>query len=1071
MRDGAYAGLSLAATGAAAWVADRIGSVAMADPSALLASGGIARAVLTPSWDPASATWAVVAGLGVAVGFLTHWTKRPQLALEREVHGTEHGGARWATDAEAADFAHTSEVRHTSNGKKAKNPKPDWCETVEDDNVILSRRSRLQLSKIPDPLYERNKHVLVVGGSGAGKTFNFVGPNLLQLNGSYVVTDPKGATAKDYAPFFASHGYRVVIVDTKPDEMRYSMRYNPLRYLTDATSVLVLVNLLIENTSGDKGGSVDGNHDFFVKAERQLYTALIGYLLYFCEEHPERQTFSEMINLLQSAKEGVDSGASLLDRMIEGPSPEDQGGKHTPSFVDFLVEKYGSKEAAEASDDWFVVTNYRGFKSTAKSPETEASILASCNVRMAPFSTGDVRRFFSDDELELKTIGTRPTAMFLVMSDTDSTFNFILAMLIYQLFDVNTTVADTSPGSHLPIPVNCILDEVANIGKIPDLDTKMATMRSRWVNIDPILQNLDQLKRWYKDQAQVIIGNCDTFLYLGRSDLETCKKISERIGKRTVPVKSTSESHGSKGSSSTSTQWIAQDLISAADLMGNPDKFRGDECIVMINGARPVKDLKYMTTEHPRYHELRECGSLDLAAYGAQLDRARAASLHGSLGPVHGRGTLGSALVDRVRWAGLEEGRAYELRVSALDRDGRELELADGATQVVLRLDDGTPTGTKDVAIDLKVPMAPGDVVVARESVWADGICWASSECSPTASIGPARFPRIVPRTPSKPVWPTDVRLGEDWHSVKATFVLEGLARCRRHTLVARLQEKAGDGWREVSKRELDFDSGMGGSKEIEVTFDHDPGPHDVRVSATWWQGATTSDLDGGEVLLSDAAQIENMMTGCAYRVVTTYEAIDPAGNRSTPPEPAVVSERAIAGPGAGVGVEVSTSASLDARALGDKRVRVSERLVRDGVRLEDVARCQEGARVDVPDGWDGSARVAGRGGCSLDGGRLVVPVRVGRPALRCERVRVVVAARIRRIDGRPGEVVGTGEALVEPGGSSEVRVGLEGAEGLWHRALVPDVRSEAVGVPVTELVAPDGTRGVTLPPPAAGGR
>lgn len=264
-----------------------------------------------------------------------------------------------------------------------------------------------------------------------------------------------------------------------------------------------------------------------MKAERQLYMALMGYLFYFYADQPQYQTFPQMLDLLQLAgKDNPSQTKTPLDIIMLGTTAEDgfQG------FEEWIVANHGGDEAAaQASEEYFVIKQYKGFKSTSGSPETEASVIASCNVRLAPFAVSAVREFFSEDELELEAIGQEPTAFFLVMSDTDKTFNFILAMLLYQLFDVNTAIADKNPGSHCKIPVNCILDELANIGRIPDLDVKIATLRSRWIYITAILQSVTQLKKMYKDNADIIEGNCDTTLFLGRCDLETNKKISERL--------------------------------------------------------------------------------------------------------------------------------------------------------------------------------------------------------------------------------------------------------------------------------------------------------------------------------------------------------------------------------------------------------------------------------------------------------------------------------------------------------------------------------------------------------------
>lgn len=570
----------------------------------------------------------------VALAAMSSYDWTGAKAEARAVRGEEYGGARFATYDEIREFAHIATTKlvpirlpqlphdlmrfamaHPRDfamaklgmRKKAANPAPPYVERLEDDNIILSERAMLQMSKIPDPALERNKHVYVLGGSGSGKTFNFVGPNLLQLNSSIVTTDPKGDTLKQYGNFFLRHGYKLKVVNTKADGIADSMHYNPLLYLQNSTSIMQIVNLLVENTSGDKEAE---REDFFVKAEKQLYMALMGYLFYFYADQPQYQTFPQMLDLLQLAgKDDPTQTKTPLDVIMLGTTASDgfQG------FEEWIVANHGGDEAAaQASEEFFVVKQYKGFKSTAGSPETEASVIASCNVRLAPFAVAAVRDFFSSDELELGRIGEERTAFFLVMSDTDKTFNFILAMLLYQLFDVNTALADRNPGSHCKIPVNCILDELANIGRIPDLDVKIATLRSRWIYITAILQSATQLKKMYKDNADIIEGNCDTTLFLGRCDTETNKKISERLGKRTIVVHNRSESHGRQGSWSESESRIAKDLMSADDLGSNPDKFSGDDCIVFIKNSHAFLDKKYRTIDHPRYRELAEVGEFAL---------------------------------------------------------------------------------------------------------------------------------------------------------------------------------------------------------------------------------------------------------------------------------------------------------------------------------------------------------------------------------------------------------------------------------------------------------------------------
>lgn len=641
MRPLAGFALMLLSAALCGWASNRTAATILDKIEAGAHDGLTAADLLAPLYDPAwldertMVVFWIAAGIAaMAVMATFDWTGERK--RERELRGREYGDARWATPSEMALFAHASTSRlvpirmpqlardklrfarkdpkgflMSAVGARARvaDPRPPHVARLEDDNIILSELARLQLSKIPDPALERNKHVFVLGGSGSGKTFNYVGPALLQLSSSYVVTDPKGDTLKQYGNFFLRHGYKLKVVNTKVEDIGQSMRYNPLLYIQNSTSIMQLVNLLVENTNGDASQPHYGE-DFFVKAERQLYMCLIGYLYFFYAGHPEWQTFPQMLDLLQlTDKADPRQTKTPLDVIMLGTTAEDG----VEGFEEWVVRRHGGDlAAAMASEEYFVVKQYKGFKSTSGSPETEASVIASCNVRMAPFAVAAVRDFFSADELELESIGEEPTAFFLVMSDTDSTFNFILAMLLYQLFDINTAIADRNKGSHCKIPVQCIIDEFANIGRIPDMEKKIATLRSRWIDLSLILQSDSQLQGMYDKKAATIEGNCDTTLFLGRCDHETNKKISERLGKHTIVVRNRSESHGRQGSWSESETRVARDLMSASDLGSNPEVFSGDDCLVLIKNAHPFHDKKYRTIDHPRYHELREVGEFVL---------------------------------------------------------------------------------------------------------------------------------------------------------------------------------------------------------------------------------------------------------------------------------------------------------------------------------------------------------------------------------------------------------------------------------------------------------------------------
>lgn len=500
---------------------------------------------------------------------------------KRKIRGEEYGSARWARINEMRNF-------------KAKNFEDNFLLSANAAISIPALKKRSGISKfLSGPgVSDRNKHILIVGGSGSGKTFNEVGPNLLQSKCSFISTDPKGDTVKKYGAWLEKNGYKVKAVNIKDTEsFEYSFRYNPFRYISDQASIMNLVAIIIENTEGSDDSKA--KEDFWIKSERLLYICLIAYLYYYYEDCPEFQTIPTMLDLigLASASEQDETTVSPLDIVMQ-------------DFIDHLVEKYGSEDEAKKKPEWFVITEYQGFKKAAG--ETAKSIIISCFVRLAPFAIGSVRDMFSDDELELEKIGEEKTALFLVMSDTNRTFNFIMAMIFYQLFDINVKVADANEGSHCKIPIMCILDEMANIGRIPDLDVKIATLRSRWINLVPILQSLSQMDSVYgKEKSATIKSNCDTFVYLGRGDYQTCEEISKMLGKETVKVTSRSKQ---KNGSSVSTQSIARDLLSADELYANPEKFDDDECLVMIKLARPFKDKKFMLFDHPRYEEFSKVG-------------------------------------------------------------------------------------------------------------------------------------------------------------------------------------------------------------------------------------------------------------------------------------------------------------------------------------------------------------------------------------------------------------------------------------------------------------------------------
>ena len=512
-------------------------------------------------------------------------SKRERRRLNK---GEEYGSARWATDKEIKEFS---------------------ADEFE-DNFLLSRNAAISIPAIKRNeglkkifvgrgVSDRNKHILIAGGSGSGKTFNEVGPNLLQSNCSFVSTDPKGDTVKKYGQWLVDNDYNVKVVNIKDTEsFQYSFKYNPFVYITDQASIMKLVAIIIENTEGSD--DPQAKEDFWIKSERLLYQCLIGYLYYNYESKPQFQNLPTMLDYIgtASASEQDEKEESVLDSIME-------------EFRDDLIYLYDSEENAKLEPEWYVIKMYEGFKKAAG--ETAKSIIISCFVRLAPFAIGAVRNMFMDDELELEKIGEEKTALFMIMSDTDKTFNFILSMIFYQLFDINVKKADASEGSHCKIPIMCILDEMANIGRIPDLEIKIATLRSRWINLVPILQSLSQLDAVYGEKKSSIIkSNCDTFVYLGRGDYKTCEEISRMLGKETIEVKSKSKQ---KNGSSVSTQYIARDLLSPDELYANPERFADDECLVMIKMARPYKDKKFMLFDHPNYEKFSQCAELDIESF------------------------------------------------------------------------------------------------------------------------------------------------------------------------------------------------------------------------------------------------------------------------------------------------------------------------------------------------------------------------------------------------------------------------------------------------------------------------
>lgn len=585
--------------------------------SAVASLGGIIAS--HPPIGVSTETVPLAAGVLAALAIVAKADQMRRENLSGKVDAaTVHGEARWATPAELAGYGHRSTQSRDDSGKRVSWGVPAWIadrpgSSVEDDNYILSSQARLSISKNPNRYYERNKHVFVMAGSGAGKTWNFVQSNVLNMGSSLVFTDPKGEILERNGRFLEEHGYVIKVVNVKDEEgFSASNHYNPLHYATNATDVADIVDLLVKNTSSEESSHGD---EFFEKAEKQLYLALLGFLFYEYKMAGLEQycTIPQMIDLLSLSKQDPGAAKSQLDLVFYGTKEKDGYS----GYVESLIARFGSEEAARRSPAWFPVTEYDGFSTTKGSPETIASIIASCYVRLAPFAISSVAEMFSDDDLELEKVGTRKTALFIVTSAQKGTYDFIAAMLLYQLFGTLTHVAEQLPDRHLPIPVCCYLDEVANIGTIPGLAKQVAFLRSYWVNLIIIVQSETDLERAYKKEpARSIRNNCDTTLYLGRCDADTCKKLSEEIGKTTknYDVWSTTESR-TGGSVSKNTQYVAEPLASA-DWLANV--MPGTKCLVHFKQERWFLDDKADPMAHPRYAEWKATPPFDLAAWAAR---------------------------------------------------------------------------------------------------------------------------------------------------------------------------------------------------------------------------------------------------------------------------------------------------------------------------------------------------------------------------------------------------------------------------------------------------------------------
>ena len=460
--------------------------------------------------------------------------------------GMEYGSARWGGPKDIAPYV----------------------DSVFENNIPLTQTERLTMNSRPkQPKYARNKNILVIGGSGSGKTRFFVKPSLMQMHSSYVVTDPKGTVLIECGKLLQRGGYRIKVLNTI--NFKKSMKYNPFAYLRSEKDILKLVNTIIANTKGD--GEKSGE-DFWVKAEKLYYTALIGYIWYEApDEEKNFTTLLEMINASE-AREDDEDFQNPVDLMFER-----------------LEEKY---------PEHFAVKQYKKYKLAAG--KTAKSILISCGARLAPFDIKELRELMETDEMELDTIGDRKTALFVIISDTDDTFNFVVSILYTQLFNLLCDKADDVYGGRLPVHVRCLLDEFANIGQIPKFEKLIATIRSREISASIILQSQSQLKAIYKDNADTITGNCDTTLFLGGKEKTTLKEMSELLGKETIDSFNTSETRGRELSHGLNYQKLGKELMTQDEIA----VMDGGKCILQVRGVRPFFSDKFDITKHPQYRHL-----------------------------------------------------------------------------------------------------------------------------------------------------------------------------------------------------------------------------------------------------------------------------------------------------------------------------------------------------------------------------------------------------------------------------------------------------------------------------------
>ena len=509
--------------------------------------------------------------MGVVVAVLIKiivYTKGKNVKKFRQ--GKEYGSARWGT-------------------KKDIEP---YMDEKFQNNILLTQTERLTMNGRPaNPKYARNKNVLVIGGSGSGKTRFYVKPNLMQMHSSYCVTDPKGTIVLECGKMLEDNGYEIKILNTI--NFKKSMKYNPFAYIRSEKDILKLVQTIIANT---KGEGEKAGEDFWVKAEKLYYTALIGYIFY--EAPREEKNF-----------------ATLLDMIDASEVREDDETYMNP--IDRLFEALEKKEPTH-----FAVKQYKKYKLAAG--KTAKSILISCGARLAPFDIRELRDLMSEDELELDTLGDRKTALFVIISDTDDTFNFVVSIMYSQLFNLLCDKADDVYGGRLPVHVRCLLDEFANIGLIPKFEKLIATIRSREISASIILQAQSQLKAIYKDNADTIVGNCDSTLFLGGKEKTTLKELSETLGKETIDLYNTSETRSNQKSFGLNYQKTGKELMSQDEIT----VMDGSKCIFQLRGVRPFLSDKFDITKHKNYRLLEDYDKKNLFDIESYMKRKGKAKLN-----------------------------------------------------------------------------------------------------------------------------------------------------------------------------------------------------------------------------------------------------------------------------------------------------------------------------------------------------------------------------------------------------------------------------------------------------------